>query len=604
MAETQLIPLDLFRQYHPFHNIIHYYVDLSTFLITSGDDTVSPKVWWALNRRKRVTSLYSLEVQYGGPGARDRFTGQCFRKVRSSRSTLCAERLGFRDFFVPIPFHGRIQGYLQAGAFADREITLDMLVRCWKDLSGKDFSPDLPEFRSFAQAFLEIPVLEEPLFSAFREALELFAEFLSGGADPETAGGRLQQLQVEVFSKRLPHSYWMDWALGRPTSESVPPWSRRMEKWSWTKDEIGLTRVPTTVVAVIPRRIGPTSLNWAEETLKVYRFQRRSFLFGRTLSETVGGKLDDYGSVFVTSADPRLPALARKRVIEEAVRKIREFAIQELGGPILVGVGKTVLPGESLGDSYREAVLSLHLWKGEGKDVIFYEGGGTEKAPEGFAELQAVLDELDEAFATAAFSDLGALKERFLKLALGLFLQNPSEIRRHLQYVLDRLARTAAVRADLEKKEGRLLREELTRKMEHAATFQEIILTYQEALSRLEKEIERPFSAQRDQSVEKAREYLDRHFKEAVSLAKLSRKAGVSTATFSRRFKRLTGLGMGEYLQKRRLEEAKRLLKSTRLPVFRIARDCGFKSVPYFVHLFHEKNGLPPQAYRMNPENG
>ena len=41
----------LFLNYNPFHNIIHYYVDLSTFLITSGDDTVSPKVWWAQNSR-------------------------------------------------------------------------------------------------------------------------------------------------------------------------------------------------------------------------------------------------------------------------------------------------------------------------------------------------------------------------------------------------------------------------------------------------------------------------------------------------------------------------------------------------------------------------
>ena len=54
-----------FINYNPFHNIIHYYVDLSVFLITSGDDTLLPKIWWALNRRKRTTSLYSLEVQYG-----------------------------------------------------------------------------------------------------------------------------------------------------------------------------------------------------------------------------------------------------------------------------------------------------------------------------------------------------------------------------------------------------------------------------------------------------------------------------------------------------------------------------------------------------------
>jgi AraC-like DNA-binding protein len=314
--------------------------------------------------------------------------------------------------------------------------------------------------------------------------------------------------------------------------------------------------------------------------------------------------LDDYGSVFVTSADPKLPALARKRIIEDMVRRVREFAVRELGGPVLIGVGETVFPGESLRDSYREAVLALHLWKGEAKDVVFYDGGEREKKPEDFAELRTALDELNEAFATAAFSDLGVLKERFLKQALQLSLQNPSEIRWHFQYALDRLSETAALRADLGRKESLRLRGDMVRKVEHAATFQEIILAYQEALSRLEREIERPFSTQRDQSVEKAREYLDRHFKEAIRLAKLSKKAGVSASTFSRRFKRLTGLGLEAYLQKRRLEEAKRLLKATRLPVFRIARDCGFKSVPYFIHLFRRKNGFPPQVYRKHTESG
>src|SRR5579864_351335 len=111
----------VFLNYNPFHNIIHYYVDLSTFLITSGDDTGSPKVWWALNRRKRVTSLYSLEVQYGGPHVRDKFVGQCFKQVQNKKQTVVGERMGFKDFFVPVLSQGNLMGYLQAGACADKE---------------------------------------------------------------------------------------------------------------------------------------------------------------------------------------------------------------------------------------------------------------------------------------------------------------------------------------------------------------------------------------------------------------------------------------------------------------------------------------------------
>jgi transcriptional regulator GlxA family with amidase domain len=97
---------------------------------------------------------------------------------------------------------------------------------------------------------------------------------------------------------------------------------------------------------------------------------------------------------------------------------------------------------------------------------------------------------------------------------------------------------------------------------------------------------------------------MDRHFKEPLRIAQLSKMAGVSVSTFSRRFKKLTGLGLEAYLQKRRLDEAKRLLKATRLPVFRIAKDCGFKSNPYFVQLFRSKNGYPPQTFRKNLQRG
>ncbi len=597
-------PFAQFINYNPFHNIIHYYVDLSVFLITSGDDTLSPKVWWALNRRKRVTSLYSLEVQYGGPQVRDRFVLRSFKKVRETKKTVCGERLGFKDFFVPVLSKGRMIGYLQAGAFADREITLEHLTRCWKELSGREFSPDLPEFRSFARAFLEIPVLDGPLFPAFQESLEFFARLLSGEGNPAALGDRLRRLQNQIFSKGLPHSYWLDWALGRPTSESVPAWSRGVEKWGWTRDEIGLTRVPTTVLAVIPRKAGRTILNWAEEAMRVYRFQRKSFRFAQTLPETVGGRLDDYGAVFVTSADPHLPRLAQRKWTEETAQKIRDFAVKELGGPVLVGVGETVAPGEFLGASYRQAVLALHLENGSGGDVVFFEGDGREAPLRGFHGLRALLDELNGAFATASFSGLEDLKERFLRQAIQLSFQNPHEIRWHFQYALDRLSETVGTRMDLEPREARQLRENTARTLEEAVTFQEIVLAYQDALSKLQKEMEKPFSALRDQSLERVREYVERHFQQPLRIKGLAKMAGVSVSTLSRRFKRLTGLGLEAYLQKRRLDEAKRLLRATRLPVFRIAKDCGFKSNPYFIQLFRKKNGVPPQEFRKKLKEG
>jgi AraC-like DNA-binding protein len=588
-----------FLHYKPFHSVIHYYVDLSCFLV-SGPQITSPKVWWALNRRKRTTSLYALEVKYGGPQARDRFVGQCFKKVQETHKTVSVEHLDFRDLFVPILSGEKILGCLQAGAFAKKEITFEVLAQSWKQLSGRAVSPDLPEFREFTRSLLEIPVLDGPLTAAFEESLELFAKLLTGSADAETIGQRFQTLLVEVFSKNLPHSYFMDWALGKPTSESVPPWSKRIEEWDWVKGEIGLTRTPTTVLTVIPQRSERTALDWTAEVLRIYRFQRKAFLFAQTLPETVGGKMDDYGAVFVTSANPKMPKLVQRKSIEETARKIRDFASKELGGPVLVGVGETETPGEPLNPSYRQAVLALHLWKGSAKEILFFDGGKKGLAFGGVRELGIILDDMNEAFQTASFSGLEVLKDLFLKQAIQVSFQNPHEIRWHFHYALNRLSETVGMRMDLHPRQRRKLREDTVRALEEAVTFQEIVLAYQAVLSKLEREIEKPFSVQRDDSVEKVREYLDQHFKEPLPIALLAKRAGLSVSTFSRRFKKLTGLGLEAYLQRRRLDEAKRLLKATRLPIFRVAKDCGFKSNPHFIQLFRKKIGQTPQAFRKN----
>jgi AraC-like DNA-binding protein len=472
-------------------------------------------------------------------------------------------------------------------------------------LSGLEPSPVLPDYREFVRVLLDIPVLEGPLFGAFQESLEIFAGLLSDKANPKDAAGeRLRWLLLSIFSKGLPHSYWLDWALGRPSSESTPAWTKRMEEWAWVKDEIGISRIPTTVITVIPQRPRSAHLDWTDEMVRIYSFQRKCFLFGQTLPETVGGKLDDYGAVFVASADPRLPRLAQRRKIETIAKKIHDFAREELGVPVLVGVGETVAPGDPLADSYRQAVMSLHLRRDTEKSVIYFAGKKKGKSPGGFGELRDLLDQLDRSFGAASFPGMEALQEEFVRQAIQLSFNNPQEIRWHFQYALDRFAETAGNRMDLGKKEAGRLRMEISEKMEQAATLQELVLEFKEALRLLAQRIEKPKLFVENYSMKKIAEHLDENYQKSLHVAALARRAGVSASTLSRRFQKALGMGLEVYLQNRRLEEAKRQLKATGIPVFRIARNCGFKSIPHFVQLFKARNGLPPEKFRQKLRRG
>ncbi|HUO56609.1 MAG TPA: AraC family transcriptional regulator, partial [bacterium] len=437
---------------------------------------------------------------------------------------------------------------------------------------------------------------EGPVLSAYSEAMELFAEMIAGEATPR-APRRIRQLILETFSKHFPHSYWLDWALGRPTAQATPLWSERVEQMPWLREEIGIRRLPTTVVAVAPAGPGDKKRDAVEEMLRIYQFQRRAFHFAQSLPETVGGKLENYGALFVTSADPKLPRLAQRRQILETAEKIRKFASRELEGPVRVGIGESVIPGESLWEPFRQAVWALHLQKGQGKGLAFFRPNLV-PPNQGTAELTRLLIDLKHSFETASFANMEEALEGYLKQVLSLSFQNPEEIRWHLHYAIVQAGEAVKGGADHGEKEITRMVENLVLLLEKSTTTKEKIISFKDAMGKLAAMAQNPNKAVEFSSMEKVRDYLGSHFRKPLKISSLAKLAGVSPATFSRWFKKANGVGLEAYLQDLRLNEARRLLKTGSLPISKIAGACGFKSRSYFVRLFRKKTGMAPAQFR------
>jgi AraC-like DNA-binding protein len=262
-----------------------------------------------------------------------------------------------------------------------------------------------------------------------------------------------------------------------------------------------------------------------------------------------------------------------------------------------VGIGGTVAPGESLNESYRQAVLALHLGRGAGKEVVFFSPFRAEKS-EGLPEVMRQLENLRRTVETASFADLEAALDGFLKQVLTLSMHNPEEIRWHLQYGLIRMKDAVEKRLETGKGEAARLHESLVFSLEKAGTTQEMILTFKDALGKLLDLAQGGGAQMAVFSIEKVRDYLAEHFRERLRVVKLARLAGVSPSTLSRYFKKTMGVGLEYYLQELRLEETKRLLKTGSLPVAQIARACGFKTGSHFAHFFREKTGQSPNQFR------
>ena len=96
----------------------------------------------------------------------------------------------------------------------------------------------------------------------------------------------------------------------------------------------------------------------------------------------------------------------------------------------------------------------------------------------------------------------------------------------------------------------------------------------------------------------RARDVMDRDYAQPLDVAALARVAHVSEAHFIRTFRATFGETPIRYLQRRRVERAMFLLRSTDRTVTDVCMAVGFASLGTFSRVFADVVGEPPSAYR------
>ena len=98
--------------------------------------------------------------------------------------------------------------------------------------------------------------------------------------------------------------------------------------------------------------------------------------------------------------------------------------------------------------------------------------------------------------------------------------------------------------------------------------------------------------------IHRAKEFIENHKSDPISLSEVSRALNVSTFYFCKLFKKATGINFTEYLSRVRIEKAKNLLLNPNLRVSEIAYEVGFQSLTHFNRVFLRIVGRSPTAYR------
>ncbi|OKP93709.1 response regulator [Paenibacillus sp. P32E] len=98
-------------------------------------------------------------------------------------------------------------------------------------------------------------------------------------------------------------------------------------------------------------------------------------------------------------------------------------------------------------------------------------------------------------------------------------------------------------------------------------------------------------------------QYVDLEFRGKLQLQDLARQFHMNSTYLGQLFRKETGCSFSEYVNEKRIEAAKGLLKRTQLKISDIALQVGFSNTDYFIEKFKGMVGVPPSVYKYSGNN-
>lgn len=102
----------------------------------------------------------------------------------------------------------------------------------------------------------------------------------------------------------------------------------------------------------------------------------------------------------------------------------------------------------------------------------------------------------------------------------------------------------------------------------------------------------------KDIEIKKAQEYVEANFHDKITIDELADKFGIGRRSFERRFKKATNNTVIEYIQRIKVEAAKRSFETSRKNISEVMYDVGYTDTKAFRDVFKKITGLTPIEYR------
>ncbi len=100
-----------------------------------------------------------------------------------------------------------------------------------------------------------------------------------------------------------------------------------------------------------------------------------------------------------------------------------------------------------------------------------------------------------------------------------------------------------------------------------------------------------------DEGIKKAQKFIENNFQERITIDELSSKCALSRRSLERRFKKATNNTVNEYIQRVKIEAAKKSFETSRKNITEVMFDVGYSDTKAFRGTFKKITGMTPFDY-------
>jgi transcriptional regulator GlxA family with amidase domain len=101
-----------------------------------------------------------------------------------------------------------------------------------------------------------------------------------------------------------------------------------------------------------------------------------------------------------------------------------------------------------------------------------------------------------------------------------------------------------------------------------------------------------------DDAISKVQQYMEKNYNKTITMNEMAGISNMSPRNLIRRFEQATSNTPLEYLQRFRIENAKKMLETKKDGIEQIAMKCGYEDMSFFRKVFKRHVGMTPREYK------